>query len=140
MSKKIKGSKKILGVRKELVDLIKFIKPYQGRWQHGNPIPKDHEDIIYYNEREWRYCPLLDDYKVLLGDTRYNKKKKEELNEELKKELLNFNLEQIKFIVINRKAELDEFIKEIKNLNLDPEPENRLITKIISFQAIEEDY
>ena len=139
-SKKIKGSKKILGVRKELVDLFKFVKPYQGRWHKGKLIAKENDDIIYYNEREWRYCPLLDDYKVLLGDSRYNKKKSEELNEELKKSLLHFNLEQIKFIVIKEKSESNEFVEEIKKMNLDPEVENRLITRIISFQAIEEDY
>ena len=139
-SKKIKGSKKILGVRKELVDLIKFIKPYQGRWHKGKPISKKRDDIIYYDQREWRYCPLLDDYKVLLGDTKYNLEKKEKLNVELTKSLIHFNLEQIKFIVIKKKDELNEFTKEIKKMNLNSEAENQLITKIISFQEIEEDY
>jgi hypothetical protein len=139
-AKKLKGGKKILGIRKELIDLFKFIKPYQGRWQHGEPIPNDQDDIIYYNEREWRYCPLLSDYKVLLGNTRYNKKRKAELNEALKKEFIYFNLENIKFIVIKQKNELNEFVEEIKKMGLDPEIENRLISKIISFQAIEEDF
>jgi len=131
---------KFSGIRKEMIDFLKFIKPYKGRWHKGKPIEDIKEDITYYNEREWRYCPLLDDYKVLLGETEDNKKLKDILNQELKPKLITFIPDEIKFIVIKRKEEIDEFVEEIKKLELEPAQENKLITKIISFQEISEDY
>ena len=123
-----------------MVDFFKYIKPYRGRWHKGERINDKKDDIIYYNEREWRYCPLVSEYKVLLGDSVSNKKQKELFNEELKLQHITFTPDDIKFIVIKQKDEVNSFVKEIKKMKLAPEQENKLITKIISFQQISEDY
>jgi len=132
--------KKFSAIRKEMIDFFKYIKPYKGRWHKGTKIDDSVDDIIYYNEREWRYSPLVDDYKVLLGATQYNKKLKATFNKKLESELIKFTPDDIKFIVIKEKNEINNFVQEIKKLGLLPEDENKLITKIISFQAINEDY
>ena len=132
--------KKFSDIRKVMVDFFKYIKPYRGRWHKGERINDKKDDIIYYNEREWRYCPLVSEYKVLLGDSVSNKKQKELFNEELKLQHITFTPDDIKFIVIKQKDEVNSFVKEIKKMKLAPEQENKLITKIISFQQISEDY
>lgn len=140
ISKRFKGSKKILSVRKELVDLFKFIKPYQGRWHKGKLIGKKRKDIIYYHEREWRYCPLLSDYKVLLKKTITHNKQKNLFNEELKKDLIQFDPIDIKFIVINKKSEYNDWVSFIGSLDIKDTVKNTLISKIISIEAIKEDF
>jgi hypothetical protein len=132
--------KTISGVRKELVDSFKFIKPYQGRWHKGKKIDDGQPDIIYYNEREWRYCPVLDEYRILSGIKTYNKKKKDNLNSDLRNDLIKFRSDDIKFIVIKSKSEIDDFVLEIKKMKISPSEKNKLITNIISFEEIKEDY
>jgi hypothetical protein len=138
--KEHEAEKIISQARKKLVDSFKFIKPYQGRWQKGKVIPKERKDIIYYNEREWRYCPPLTQSKVLSGIKRIAKTSQVSLNNDLKKKLIRFTSEDIKFIIIKEKNEIDEFIKAINTMNITPKEKNELITKIITFQEINEDY
>lgn len=126
--------------RRELIDSFKFIKPYQGRWQKGKEISREKEDIVYYNEREWRYCPSLAKSKVLSGIKPVAKKIQANLNNGLKKKLIRFTPEDIKFIIVNQKNEIDEFIKTINSMSITKKEKNELITKIITFQEINEDY
>lgn len=126
--------------RRELVDSFKFIKPYQGRFQKGNEIPQERDDIVYYNEREWRYCPPLKNSKVLSGIKPTAKKLQAGLNIALKKKLIRFTTEDIKFIIIKEKNEIDEFVRTINAMGISKREKNELITKIITFQEINEDF
>jgi hypothetical protein len=126
--------------RRELVDSFKFIKPYQGRWQKGKIIEEGENDIVYYNEREWRYCPLLSQYKVLSGVKISNKKEKDVLNKSLKNKMVKFNVDDIKYIIIKKKNEIEEFVTVIDKMKLNQKQKNELITKIITFEEINEDY
>lgn len=131
---------KLADVKKELIDFFKFVKPYKGRWHRGKLIGEKKDDIIYYHEREWRYCPLLSDYKVLLRKTADHLKQKEVFNEELKKELIPFTPDDIKFIVVHKKNEYNEWVEFIRSTTLKEEDKNLLISKIISIEAIDEDF
>ncbi|MBK6482331.1 MAG: hypothetical protein IPG01_04160 [Chitinophagaceae bacterium] len=126
--------------RRELVDSFKFIKPYKGRWQKGKEILSTNDDVIYYNEREWRYCPPLQESKVVSGVTAIARKRQVRLNRALKKKLIHFNPNDVKFIIIKEKSEIDEFIKIILAMDINKKQINELITKIITFQEINEDY
>ncbi len=126
--------------RRELIDSFKFIKPYQGRWQKGREILRGKGDIVYYNEREWRYSPPLNQSKVLSGIKPSEKKEQVKLNATLKKKLIRFTPEDIKFIIIEEKNEINEFIKTIDAMSISKKEKNELITKIITFQEINEDY
>ena len=68
------------------------------------------------------------------------KSRQSKLNNALKKKLIQFSTEDIKFIIIKEKREIDEFIKTINRMNIDKKEMNELITKIITFQEINEDY
>ena len=126
--------------RRELIDFFKFIKPYQGKWQKGKEIPIGKEDIIYYNEREWRYSPPLSQSKVLSGIKPITKKLQGKLNVALRKKIIRFAPEDIKFIIIKEKNEIDELIRTINAMKITRKEKNELITKIITFQEINEDY
>jgi hypothetical protein len=130
----------IITARKELLDSFKFIKPYQGKWQKNKLISEENDDIIYYNEREWRYCPPLSDFKVLSGVKPASRKLKEGLNSKLKYNQVRFKPNEIKFIVLKRNSEIDEFVTIINNMSIDQKQKNELITRIITFEEINEDY
>jgi len=130
----------ITGIKRELVDSIKYFKPYKGRWHKGIRIDNTLPDLNYYNEREWRFCPSLNEYQVLSAIKRYNKKKKEAFNSELKTKLIKFDSDDIKFIVIKDKSEKNGFVKIIEKMSIKTKQKNELITNIISFEEISEDY
>ena len=123
----------------ELVDSFKFIKPYTGKWQKGE-IKGEEDSIIYYNEREWRYCPSMNENRVLSASIEDNKEEKEKLNLEMKGKMITFHPEEIKFIIIQNKSDIPNIVNIIKAMNIDENRKNEVITKIITFEEINTDY
>ncbi len=127
-------------IKSKALDFFKFIKPYKGKWQKGK---KKKNDIIYYNEREWRYCPSSNDNKnVLSGRIRENKIAAERLNAAFKtKGNLTFSASDIKYIILDKATDISFFVKTINSIaNLNATEKNNLITKIITFAEIEADF
>lgn len=124
----------------ELVDFFKYIKPYRGIWHKGKKIKYVRNPIIYYNEREWRYCPKLKDQAILSAIIKENKRQKEKLNADLRGRMLKFKSEDIKFILIKNKRDISAMAKVITSMNIPIAQKNELITKIITFEEIKEDY
>ena len=123
----------------ELVDSFKFIKPYKGKWQKGE-IKGEEDSIVYYNEREWRYCPSMDEYRVLSANIEDNKDEKSKLNQKMKDRIIKFQADDIKFIIINNKEDIPKIVGVIQSLDIDENQKNGMITKIRTFEEIKEDY
>lgn len=105
------------------------------------PWKKDQKkELTYYNEREWRYCPSWKESSVLSAAFKENKTEKEELNMILKKSLLSFMPEDVKFILIKDKQSIGKIAATIKKMPINESQKNELITKIITFEEIREDY
>lgn len=124
-------------IEQEMIDSFKYIKPYKGIWHKGK---RHNKELIYYNEREWRYCPLLKDFAVLSAVIKENKKEKEKVNKKLKPNLLKFDARDVKFIIIKNKKNITDVTEVIRKMGIDEERKNELITKIITFEEIKEDY
>lgn len=136
-SKDEKASTAMETIEQEMIDSFKYIKPYKGNWHKGK---RKSKQLIYYNEREWRYCPLLNEQRVLSAAIKENKKEKGKLNEKLKKSLLEFEQKDVKFIIIKNKKNINEVAQVIKAMKIDETQKNELITKIITFEEIREDF
>jgi len=124
-------------MKDELVDSLKYIKPYKGIWHKGK---KGKMSIIYYNEREWRYCPKLDDHPILSGMIKENKNQIKTINQELKKHIIKFQPKDIKFILLKTKKETERFTNHIQSLDLADSEKSDLIRRLRTFQEIKEDY
>ncbi len=136
--KRTKDDESMDKIRQEMIDSFKYIKPYSGNWQRGKKIK---EKIVFYNEREWRYSPLLEERAVFSAVTKRNKKKIKELNTELKTKIINFEVKDVKFIVIKSKRDIQVIAKTINEMaEISDAQKNELITKIISFEEIREDF
>jgi hypothetical protein len=124
-------------LEQEMIDSFKFIKPYKGNWHKGKRVKSK---LTYYNEREWRYCPLLNEYAVLSSGIKGNKKEKNRINKKLKDDLLTFDPSDVKFIIIRNNKNINEVAEVIEKMNVDDFEKNLLITKIITFEKIHEDF
>ncbi len=140
LNPEMKKEKFVSSIRRELIDSLKFFKPYEGRWHKGKHIGLRKPKIIYYHEREWRYCPKMDQYPVISAKLPVNAEKKSELNEMLREKPLKFKPSDVKFIVIRTNQEKNHFAKVIGKMKITPSQKNSLITSIISFEEIREDF
>jgi hypothetical protein len=135
------SSKAVDIIEAEMIDSFKFIKPYKGIYHKGKKIKNGTKAIVYYNEREWRYCPSVHQYSVLRATIPDNKQEKEKLNRKLREDLIKFETKDVKFIVIKGKKDFLIVSKTINDMvDLDDTQKSFLLTKIISFEEIREDY
>ena len=136
--KRTNDDETIDSIEQEMIDSFKYIKPYAGNWQKKI---KYRKKIVFYNEREWRYSPLLHEHAVLSGVIKENKNEIEKLNKTLRETVIKFEVKDVKFIVIKSKKNIPVVAKAIHDMpGIDDTQKNELITKIISFEEIREDF
>lgn len=124
--------------------LMTLTKPYDG--YSYNLRKKDYVDYVkYYDEREWRYIPLLkkEDEKII----RLHLEKDEFLNEQLRKQKneqiaekysLNFEIEDLKYIFLKSNEQKIQLINRLRQF-LERDKLELLATKMISKDFITED-
>jgi Putative abortive phage resistance protein AbiGi, antitoxin len=134
--KKINSIEDAKDLRLNLSQIIKFLKPYKGNYQKGN---RKRNSIVYYDEREWRYIPKRNLYKVF-PETNNTKKITDGLNKKMKLEPLEFVTKDIKYIILKNNSEKIELSKLFDTMNLDITEKTDLISKIITMKEIREDF
>lgn len=125
----------------ELIDSFKYIKPYKGRWHKGKKLKQGIKPVIYYNEREWRHCPKMEEYRVLSAEIEDNKTEKIRLNKLLKQNIIHFTPNDVKFIIIKSKKDIPRISKVIQDMDdVTESQKSELRTRIITFDEILEDF
>lgn len=138
MSTAVRSNDFYSDIRNELVDFFKYIKPYKGRWQKNK---KFANDIRYYDEREWRYCPAERQFKVFSGIRKSDIAKVQDLNLLIKKDgKLNFTADDVKYIILDKRSEINDFFIAIDKMKIGLKKRNELKTKIITFDEIKDDF
>jgi len=132
-------------IKHHMTDSFKYLKPYSGHWLKKK---KSRRQIIYYNEREWRFSPPMDDFQVVTHSDliKIAKENNNTLKQELKgmnKSLWNysavkFNPDDIKYIIVNKEKEVMQLAKWIRRFK--SSFQNILIPKLISFEKIQSDF
>ena len=133
-------SKHIRDASDELLNLLKFLKPYEGYDANRNE-----KGIRFYDEKEWRYIPEMSfdkEYKSLISFEDYNNKiTLGKANEKLKEYKLNFTPEDIKYIFIPSINEIHIVISELKKSNVFTKNEIEILTtKILTIEQINDDF
>lgn len=134
-------------IKNELLFLLFYLKPYEGKRWDGSGFNGDR--IRFYDEREWRYIPNYN--KILeksltpymLIDTFLDKGKAESFNKSFESDFkLAISPCDIKYIIVNCEKDVLSMIAIINkmNLNCSADEKNLLLTKIISFERIEQDF
>lgn len=130
----------------EFMELFFYCKNYRGSMWRNNELIKD---IVFYNEREWRYVPdmkeLIKIYpRLIINKDEYNDQIiRENRNDDLYSFKLKFTPMDIKYIIINEERErliLARMIDEIKGDYYNMNDLTVLKSKIISVEQIQEDF
>lgn len=127
----------------EYVNLVNFLKPYEGNFKRGNKI---HKDLRFYNEREWRYIPKIDFDSIV----KKNLSKEEFLNPEILKNenqklyeyRLGFKPSDIKYIFVKNENEIHPMMEQLRNIKskFSRKEIDVLTSKIITTEQIKEDF
>ena len=127
----------------EHLDFLFHCKDYKGEMWRKDRLLKD---IIFYNEREWRYVPNLKELeklKIPLSFYKENRTEVQSLNEKLNSFELKFTPKDIKYIIISSEKERISMIKEIENIkgeHFSLYDLKELNSKIISTEQISSDF
>ncbi|MBC7750940.1 MAG: hypothetical protein H7Z73_04360 [Candidatus Saccharibacteria bacterium] len=126
---------------KSLLDILRYIKNYQGDLTRRDST-KSKKDYRFSDEREWRYVPPLNEECILFASKKYFDANKEETIESAQKLRLNFEPNDIKYIIIENDEEIPEFIEHVRSTkgkkytHADIE---RLTTRILTSEQIKTD-
>ena len=127
--------------QKALTDVMRYLKNYESY------LYRDGELTLKYrfsDEREWRYVPpYTANCEMLLGDPDFHKP---DIRSAAEAKLVDFRLEfepnDIKYIIINDDSEISEFIehlRSVKSKKYSPDEIDRLTTRILTSEQINSD-
>ena len=131
---------------KDSMKLLFFCKSYKGSmWRDGNLI----ENRLFYNEREWRFLPNLNDLEemeipfALFKDNLDDERLMNECNDRISGIKLGFSPKDIKYIIISKESErlqMVHMIEDIKGGDFTMSDLKELTSKIISVEQVREDF
>ncbi len=124
-------------------DFFNFIKLYEGVLPQKD---KKGGKILFYDEREWRYVPIIDDEDgitpFLRKESFFDERLKGIETEKLHRKKLSFTPNYIRYIIVSKESEILDMSKRIKQIKakFTEDEVDKLITRIISIEFINEDF
>ena len=126
--------------RQMAADIVRYIKNYEG------PLKRSGVDIDKYrysDEREWRYVPgRSSSCKMLYTADDFRKKGKDAANNDISSLRLEFDPDDIKYVIIKSDDEIREFVEHLRNAKGDKfslRQVERLTTRILTSDQIHGD-
>lgn len=122
-----------------LYDIFRFIKPYKGLlWR----VDGSKENVVFYNEREWRYIPCQ--HKLLLKyDDFINEDERKKSNADIPSQYyIPFAADDIRYLIVSTEAEILTLVRDLERLKSKfcDDQLTILTTRIISAERIREDF
>ena len=136
-----KAVKDLTNHEKCIVDILRYIKNYQGDVVRSTGILKNYR---FSDEREWRYIPDYNhDFSMIAAaDEIISEDHKKALQEKLNGISLSFEPNDIKYIIIKNDLEISEFLNILRNdkgKNYSHHDIERLMTRILTTEQIVSD-
>ncbi len=132
--------------QRQILDIQRYVKRYQGDLirRDGTKMP----NYRFSDEREWRYVPpIRDDFLNVVPETAYLAERNKNVIRDYKRniscERLEFNPNDIKYIVVKGEAEILPIVNHLQNVkgkNYSFEEIQRLSTRIITSNQIATDF
>jgi hypothetical protein len=125
-----------------IIDILRYIKNYQDDLERNGKVYKNYR---FSDEREWRYVPdITNNFPLILSESiSATEKSKETVNNFLRDVKLEFDPNDIKYIIINREDEISEFLsllKDSKGKKYSYNDVEKLMTRIITTDQIISDF
>lgn len=126
----------------QVVDIMRYIKNYQNDLTRNNETFKNYR---FSDEREWRYVPEFNkSFPLILPIDEYQTKKQKDIINDLVQDIrLEFDPNDIKYIIINREDEISEFLtvlRDTKGKKYSFEDVEKLMTRILTYDQIMSDF
>lgn len=128
--------------QKQIVDILRYIKNYQNDLIRKGQVYKNYR---FSDEREWRFVPdITNDFPLILSMSgNETKEVKEVINNLLKDIRLEFEPNDIKYIIINTEDEISEFLsllRDSKGKKYSYNDVEKLMTRILTTDQIMSDF
>jgi hypothetical protein len=127
----------------QIFDILRYLKPYQGSFTRGR---KTRRNVFFYDEKEWRYVPDVNDRKLplFLNEKDFSdERKRQHANNKARLSPLRFNIDDIRYIIIKHDSEILQTIKDIETIKghkYTLEQVKMLSSKIITCENIQRDF
>ena len=124
-----------------IFDTYRYIKNYEGELERNG---KKIENFRFADEREWRFVPPINDSGtqpfVAISNIKTTKQKNY-YNNEIQHLRLAFRPNDIKYLIINNDAEINELIEHLRTVkdHFDPSTIDRLSSRILTAEQINND-
>lgn len=127
----------------DYMNLINFLKPYDGDFRRGLETIKD---VRFYDEREWRYVPKIKfdpDVKSILSRSEFSDP---DMLESENKKLIDYSLEfepkDIKYIFVKNESEIHPLMDQLRQIKsrFSRKEIDVLTSKIITTDQIKQDF
>ncbi len=126
-----------------LYDLSCYVKPYEGTFSRDN---RQTENYRFYDEREWRYVPVMppDFHRTGMKKSDFiNLETRERANERLAGiSRIGFEPNDIKYLIVRREEEIVPFITEVKRIKgkYSHDDVELVASRVISAEQIRADF
>jgi hypothetical protein len=128
-----------------IIHLLSFMKNYEGNLKIER-LNINENKYRFSDEREWRFVPAMEELKKnkipFYIDGEYFSKNKKECNEMLSPLKIPFSKENINYIIVDKEAEINEFIDYLmaNHLDLTLIQSHKLCSRIITMTRIKYDF
>lgn len=127
--------------QKHWLNIIRYVKNYEADLSRGGEVIKNYR---FSDEREWRFTPSYEDCKQIAIHPRgyTTEDQKILVNDMLKNLRLEFEPNDIKYIIIERESEISEFVEVLRKSKgnfYSYDDVERLMTRIITSEQIKTD-
>lgn len=132
---------KISPDQKNWLNILRYVKNYEGDLSRGGEVVKNYR---FSDEREWRFTPSYEECNAMaISTTAYQTDdQKKKVNKRISDLILEFEPNDIKYIIIERESEISEFVEVLKRSKGNKYSYNdveRLMTRIITSEQIKTD-
>ena len=123
-----------------LTDILRYIKPFNGPFNRNWNDYKE-KDEKFYDEREWRYIPSIEDTTIEKSFI-YRDEYEELKDKSLTNNTLRFIPNDIKYIIVSNENEIPLILETIKNVKSHRKPAEveLLSSKILTIEQIKNDF
>lgn len=127
--------------QKNWLNILRYVKNYEADLSRGGEVIKNYR---FSDEREWRYSPTYEDCieMAINADAYKSEEQKNIINKGIENLRLEFEPNDIKYIIIERESEISEFLEILKKSKGNKYSYNdveRLMTRIITSEQIKTD-
>ncbi len=127
--------------QKNWLNILRYVKNYEADLSRGGEVIKNYR---FSDEREWRYTPSYEECnEMAIGLASYQtEEQKKSINQGISHLRLEFEPNDIKYIIIERESEISEFVeilKKSKGNHYSYNDVERLMTRIITSEQIKTD-